>query len=150
MTAPQLLSELQKRGIKLNARGNKLQYDAPKGELAPKDIEAIRLNKAALLSLLEGSDHEAYSDCGDFDPQHWDDLPEPVDCLKCGSFNSWWDLLGDRHCMTCDPPLKAIRLLKVTERIRRQRGLPSPAGVKEHLAELSAAVNSTTERLSGH
>ena len=148
--APQLLSGLRRRGIELKACGDKLQYDAPKGELAPEDIEAIRRNKMALLRLLDGGDHEANGGDGDIDPQDWDDLPEPVDCLKCGYFNCWWDILGNRHCMTCDPPLSAIRLMKAAELIRRRRGLPSSPGVKEHLAELAAAANIATEHLERH
>ena len=147
MTAPQLLSHLRQRGIKLTACGNTLQYDAPKGELTPKDVEAIRLNKVPLLRLLDDNDHKAIDggEIVEFDPRCWDSLPDPVDCVKCGSFGCWEDLNGDVHCITRNPPTNAIRLFKIAEQIRRRLGLPSPPGAREHFIELEGVVRRSVE-----
>ena len=50
----------------------------------------------------------------------WDQLDEPIDCPKCGSFDCWWDLRDDRHCSRCNPPTKA-RLLRATAATQRRR-----------------------------
>jgi hypothetical protein len=46
-----------------------------------------------------------------------DEWPEP--CL-CGSLAFWWDAFGGVHCQSCRPPMKALRLLRRAERIRRR------------------------------
>lgn len=53
MTAPELLYELQTRGVCLTPQGNRLHVDAPRGELQPSDWEALREHKPALLRLLK-------------------------------------------------------------------------------------------------
>lgn len=50
----------------------------------------------------------------------WDQLDEPADCAVCGSFDCWWDLLDNRHCMKCHPPNKA-RLLRATVATQQRR-----------------------------
>ncbi len=55
---------------------------------------------------------------------HW---PDP--CPACGSMELWENPLGDWRCMACDPPTKAIQLLKKTQRIRRRHGLENPAKI---------------------
>ena len=50
----------------------------------------------------------------------WEDLDDPVDCPDCGSFDCWWDLRDNRHCMKCHPPNKA-RLLRSTTATQRRR-----------------------------
>ena len=67
----------------------------------------------------------------------WEDcilLPDP--CAGCGGLMFWWNFVGDRRCMTCDSPTRAIRLLERAEAIRHRQGNSSPAGAAETLADL--------------
>ena len=57
-------------------------------------------------------------------------------CPECGRLLFWWNPLGSRRCMGCDPPMTAIRLLEKAERLRRRDGIPSSVGAAEMLAEL--------------
>jgi hypothetical protein len=72
----------------------------------------------------------------------WEDCIAPPDpCPGCGGIMFWWNALGDRRCLRCDPPKAAIRLLEKTERIRRRAGIPSPTGAMEILAELKSLTD---------
>ena len=67
----------------------------------------------------------------------WEEsIDPPCPCPSCGGLVFWWNVLGDRRCMACNPPTVAIRLLERAERIRRRCGIPSPTGAAEMLAEL--------------
>ena len=57
----------------------------------------------------------------DGDPWPADGGSEPSPCPQCDSLTAWQDMRGDAwHCATCDPPTKALRLLRRTQRIRRR------------------------------
>ena len=62
------------------------------------------------------------------------DLPDP--CESCGSLLSWWNPLGRRRCLKCDPPARGLTMLKRAQRIRREHGLPKQLQVDELLAHL--------------
>jgi pyochelin synthetase len=53
VNAPELLAELQGRGMRLEAIGGRLRYDAPKGALTPELRRAMAEHKAELLGLVE-------------------------------------------------------------------------------------------------
>ena len=68
-------------------------------------------------------------------PIRWEDCIEPpTPCPRCGGLVFWWDALGTRRCVTCDPPMTAITALERAERIRRRLGIPRPIGAAEMLA----------------
>jgi len=49
------------------------------------------------------------------------DLPEPGDgCPRCGSLETWSDLLGNRHCAGCDRD-RLARALQLADRAARLR-----------------------------
>jgi len=52
MTTKELLSKLEKAGVKLAVAGSKLRYDAPAGVLTPELKEALREHKPELVALL--------------------------------------------------------------------------------------------------
>ena len=140
-----LLSDLSRRGIELAAHGNRLRY-RPRSAVTPDLAERLRIHKGALLAILgqsEGRDGATGAPVGpgkraaSSGPALWQDCIEPRPaCPCCGGLVSWWSLLGDRRCMACDPPATAMRLLERAERIRRRRGIPSPIGAAEMLADL--------------
>ena len=51
-------------------------------------------------------------------PAEW---PEP--CERCGTLELWQNALGRWRCLRCDPPERAIRLLRKTEQIRAKNRL---------------------------
>src|SRR5919197_4011240 len=53
VTAAELLAELQGRGVRLEAIGGRLRYDAPKGALTPELRRAMAAHKAEILGLVE-------------------------------------------------------------------------------------------------
>ena len=59
MTAVEVLTTLQHRGVTLIPRGDRLRVDAPEGTLTPALRAALRTHKAALLDLLEAFEERA-------------------------------------------------------------------------------------------
>jgi len=53
MTAAEFVAELQARGIRVWAEGERLRYDAPAGGLTPDLRDQLRARKAALLEYFE-------------------------------------------------------------------------------------------------
>ena len=53
MNAPELLAELQGRGVVLEAVGGRLRFDAPRGALTPALRQAMQQHKGELLELAE-------------------------------------------------------------------------------------------------
>lgn len=52
MTAPEVLRELDSLGVRLDIRGDKVHYVAPKGVMTPERKERLREIKPHLLALL--------------------------------------------------------------------------------------------------
>lgn len=55
----------------------------------------------------------------------FDELPEPGDpCPRCGSFETWSDLLGGEHCGQCEPGKldRSPKLMHPCTRLRRGKG----------------------------
>jgi hypothetical protein len=141
-TLTELLAELSRRGIQIVPRGERLRY-RPRSALTPDLLKRLKTHKGELLTILR-----PFETPGEPDLAPAADRPErarsreehstdpPAPCLTCGGLLSWWNPLGDRRCMACDPPTKAIRLLERSEQIRRRHRIPSPTGAAEMLAEL--------------
>jgi hypothetical protein len=55
ITATSLLADLTRRGVRLWANGEFLEYESPKGVLTPLDLAAVRAHKAGLLVELRHS-----------------------------------------------------------------------------------------------
>ena len=55
ITATSLLADLTRRGVRLWADGEFLEYESPKGVLTPQDLAAVRANKPELLAELRHS-----------------------------------------------------------------------------------------------
>lgn len=54
MTPLELLSDLEDRGVRLQAAGDWITFEAPRGVLQDAEREALRAHKAAVLALLRG------------------------------------------------------------------------------------------------
>jgi len=52
ITATSILADLTRRGVRLWADGEFLEYESPKGVLTPQDLAAVRAHKAELLAEL--------------------------------------------------------------------------------------------------
>lgn len=62
MTAADVIADLEARGVRLQATGQGLDYEAPEGALRPSDLEALRAHKAAILALLRERPERAAED----------------------------------------------------------------------------------------
>ncbi|MGO9601661.1 MAG: hypothetical protein ACLP7Q_27110 [Isosphaeraceae bacterium] len=62
MTLPELQACLERLGIRLSARGDRLHFAAPKGAMTPEIRDALASHKSALLALL-ASPSEATPEC---------------------------------------------------------------------------------------
>jgi hypothetical protein len=53
----------------------------------------------------------------------WENAIEPDEitpCPTCNALEAWWDMLGNQHCLRCDPPRRARRLADKAKRLRRR------------------------------
>ncbi|MEX0642334.1 MAG: hypothetical protein WD468_06520 [Pirellulales bacterium] len=151
MSAFQLLAELGRLGVRLKVDGDRLRF-SPQSAVTPELVERLKTHKAeliALVSIIGGSVKVWVSepkgvqvrgeDAGQPDPDPWESGVDPVQvrCPRCGSMRAWQGIGADQwRCVACDPPTKAIKLLALAERIRRERGIASPDGAADMLAQL--------------
>lgn len=97
MDAPGFLTELCGRGVVVEASGDRLRVNAPRGVLSESDWERLRALKSELLALLTAAAHTP-----SISPA--DPLPPAGPCDRCHSPRSWL-APGDRWlCATCHPP----------------------------------------------
>jgi hypothetical protein len=59
MTVSEVLQEVTRRGIILQAHGSRLRVNAPKGALTPELRDALAAHKGALLPLLNDAPADA-------------------------------------------------------------------------------------------
>ena len=143
MTTTDLVKTLIQKRIRLQVCDDQLRY-YPRSAMTRELFNDLSANKAKLLRLLSDLYDSSDDDWENDESVNWSSLLELTECPVCGSLICWWDIRGGQHCMACDPPHKAISLMEEAEGIRERLGLPSPPGVKEHLAGLQDAVRSET------
>jgi hypothetical protein len=135
-----LLSEGQAAGLIVIADGDRLVIRGPKSA----DAVARRLlaHKAVILAVLaagNGNTTPAIPKVASIVAPHlasihevvpFDDLllPGPA-CPRCGSLESWTDILGGQHCGVCERATldKALRLAERAARLRQQAQQRKPA-----------------------
>lgn len=79
MTARDLLRDLQSRGVKLEAEGDRLRWRAPAEVMTPAVLETLRQRKAEILEILTEPRPTPYLDRGDLI------IPFDADSSLC-----WW------------------------------------------------------------
>ncbi|MCO6456489.1 MAG: hypothetical protein J5I93_14425 [Pirellulaceae bacterium] len=138
MTLPDLLTELERADIRIEAHGDRLYIDAPRGALTPDLLGRLRRHKPELLDVLTSP---APADAAE-GQAHGDDLTDDVDlpeapppgsdgwpegcidpatlqpCSICGRLELWQSLAGTWQCLRCGPPVVARRIREVAERLR--------------------------------
>ncbi len=133
MNSIELIAELDRLGIRIEADGDKLRY-SPRSAMTPDLVEGMKTHKAELLVIMQPEAHN--------DVAGWDDAIEPPDpCPKCGTLELWQSVAGDPfgqtpgtwRCVRCDPPTTARRLRELAVRLRKQaprmaRGGPKARG----------------------
>ena len=138
----ELLADLARLGIEVVPHGPCLRY-RPRSALTPELAERLKIHKVALLAFLRPAGAPGN---GDLDlPINSGEIVEECDvgdpCPTCRGLMFWWNCIGDRRCMACDPPRTAIRWLKKAARLRRRYGLPDPPGAPELLGHLKRIVD---------
>jgi hypothetical protein len=90
-------------GLNLKLEGDSLMIHGPK----TSSIYAVQLidRKPEVVEFLT----EERSCFLDWSPQT---LTASRPCSKCGWFSPWWDVYGNAHCASCDPPLYSATELK--------------------------------------
>ena len=101
MSAAELLNELKSRGVSLEANGDRLRVDAPRGAITPELRRTLAAHKAELLGLLQrpGELHYALTD------KQVLGVPIEEPCLVgCGSVVRfyWQEGTGYGYCGRCD------------------------------------------------
>jgi len=86
MSPTDLLTEVSRLGIRLEAQGKDVRYKAPKGALTPELRERLRSHKASLRQLLTAPPADVVSE----DP-----------CPVCGSRERWQWIDGRSLCRVC-------------------------------------------------
>jgi len=117
MTTADLMTDLARLGITLEAHGDRLRY-SPRSAVTPDLAQRMKTHKGEVLALLRTNcDMVTDSGAGAVRPDQpiddpWDsaiDSPEP--CPDCTSLELWQAPVGDRwRCLHCDPPTAARRL----------------------------------------
>jgi len=115
MIPGQILSEIQKKGIILESKGNQLIYRAPKGFMTPILKATIKKYKAEILDLIQKNksrldqkvkEEKVLNPSGQF--KQVTNRSTPRNCYACKSSN-WWrrkELKARWICMQCHPPIK--------------------------------------------
>jgi hypothetical protein len=142
--AAELLVEVSRLGIELVAHGDRLRY-RPRTAVTPDLAERLRIHKGELLTILR----DARAPDGT-NPGMWEDgMYPPEPCPACGGLLFWWNPLGDRRCVGCDPPVTAIRLLERAERLRQRDGSASSVGAAEMVGELRRLIDARRDANQG-
>lgn len=103
MIPGQILSEIQKKGVILEAKGDQLIYRAPKGIMTPILKSTIKKYKAEILDLIKKE--KVLSPSGQF--KQLTNRSTPRSCYACKS-SKWWrrkELKGRWICVQCHPPI---------------------------------------------
>ena len=120
MNALELMADLDRRGIRLEADGDRLRF-SPRSAMTPDLVERMKTHKNELLALLQPEAHN--------DADGWDDAIDPPDpCPTCGRLELWQSVAGDSfgqtpgtwRCVRCDPPITGRRLRDAAARLRKQ------------------------------
>ena len=124
MSAVELLTELHSRGIQLEAAGDRLRFDAPKGALTPELRQSMAEHKAELLELVDRRLRTSATD-----------LVAVAELLVAGSALGWPELSIAPHLaigagedawlkfLECPPP-GALAAALVAAKARVERDMP--------------------------
>ena len=114
MSATQLMIDLARLGIHIEAHGARLRY-SPGSAVTPDLTRRMKAHKGELLAILR-RDPEAG------EPDEGIEVIDPSDpCPKCGTLELWQSLAGNWRCLRCDPPTKARRQRERAARLKTDR-----------------------------
>ena len=63
MSAAELLAEVERLGVRLEAQGGQLRYRAPKGTLTPEILTSLAQHKAEIIAALTGGKTNVVGQC---------------------------------------------------------------------------------------
>lgn len=149
MSAAQLMTDLARLGICIEAHGDRLRY-SPRSAVTPDLADRMKAHKRELLAILSpDAERSAIQWCetaprdevqealesvlAELDaiaaerdrlpaapePTAVIDAPDP--CPECGTLELWQSLAGNWRCLRCDPPTKARRLRERAARLITDR-----------------------------
>ena len=113
MNAAELITELEARGVLIEAAGDRLRVDAPKGAITPELREALAACKAGVLAILNAPDGEIEWRVEAMLPQ----IPniglipflvaKPVEAVEPNCCHSCGDCLNGTNGYVCGPCTQA-------------------------------------------
>jgi hypothetical protein len=139
MNATELLSDLTRQGIRLEAQGERLRY-FPRSAVTADLIERMKAHKGELLAMVAAKAGEAAGVSGRsvdhaskvvatgapelIKSDVWPAgsiAPDAItQCSECGSLELWQTVAGNWRCLRCDPPTVSRRLAERAAKIRKQ------------------------------
>jgi hypothetical protein len=125
MSVDQLMADLSRLGIKIEANGGRLRY-SPRSAVTQDIMARLKAHKDELLAILR-PDPEGKP----LGPDGWpvDSIEPPSPCPSCGRLELWESAAGDLcglrpglwRCLMCDPPEAARRLRERAVRLKPSR-----------------------------
>ena len=130
MTATELLTDLTRLGIRLEAHGERLRF-FPRAAVTPDLADRMKSHKSELLAALRSAgeievDTENAIEPIPFGPDDWpiNTIEQPAPCGVCGGIEFWWNVLGRQRCEHCDPePTRTTRIRELAARLRKNDSL---------------------------
>ena len=137
MNAAQLMTDLARLGIRIEAHGDRLRY-SPRSAVTPDLAQRMKTHKGELLEILQAGtvdDDEIFTEAPEaLDSDGWPldsvDPNELTPCTKCGTLEQWQSLTGTWGCVRCEPPAKARRLREWVEKVKLDRSDSPVLGAK--------------------
>ncbi len=136
MSAADLMFDLARSGIRIEAHGDRLRY-SPRSAVTPDLAERMKTHKSELLAILRGGrttilcpwcrrttlfDGRRGVWCTDCERLAWlyephgaviradhanhEVIDPPDPCPECGTLELWQTLEGNWRCLRCDPPTR--------------------------------------------
>ena len=114
MSTAELMTDLARLGIRIEAHGDRLRY-SPRSGVTPDLADRMKAHKGELLAILRRDPEAGKTDEG------IEVIAPPDPCPKCGTLELWQSLASNWRCLRCDPPTKARRLRERAARLKTDR-----------------------------
>ena len=105
MVLPELLREIENRGVTLEPAGDRLRF-RPKRNLTPELVEGLRMHKAEILEALEGSEENPLNSAEISKARHEPMIAHPAEVLEMARAWSPLSPEGRREEPPYPPPEK--------------------------------------------
>ena len=129
------LAKIDSSGGVVSVQDGEVRFKVPPGLLSDQDRAVLAKHRDDILAMLTPVDVDTTTPHSgktaivstDWEPEVVEDLEqwlrentvEPDKCDQCGGLECWEDLAGGRHCLLCDPPVRANKIRERAEKLRQ-------------------------------